>query len=119
MSTGSVEEGTSEIRRALELSSMAEPKAMIVYAYMAAGKRLEAKKAFEDLTKTSKKRYVPDTWFAVAYGALGDKSQAIESFDRAIKNHNSSVAENVNKPYFDSLRKEVGFRDLLKEIGLE
>lgn len=119
VSVGSVEEGTSEIRKALELSPMAEPKAMMVYAYVAAGKRAEAKKAFEELAKISKERYVPDTWFAVAYGALGDKVQGIKSLDKAIRDHNSSVAENVNKPYFDSLRKETGFHDLLKEIGLE
>jgi TolB-like protein/Tfp pilus assembly protein PilF len=119
VSVGSVEGGTSEIRRALDLSQMAEPKAMMVYAYAAAGKRVEAKKAFEELAKISKERYVPDTWFAVAYGALGDKIQAIERFDRAIRNHNSSVAENVNKPYFDSLRTETGFQTLLKKIGLE
>jgi adenylate cyclase len=119
VSVGSVEEGTSEIRRALEISQMAEPKAMMVYAYVAAGKRSDAKKAFEELTKISKESYVPDTWFAVAYGALGDKVQAIQRFDSAIRNHNSSVAENVNKPYFDSLRTETGFHELLREIGLE
>ncbi len=118
VSVGSVEEGTSEIRRALDLSQMAEPKAMMVYACMAAGRREDAQKAFEELTEISKEKYVPDTWFAVAYGALGDKVQAIERLDRAIRNHNSSVAENVNKPYFDSLRTETGFHNLLKEIGL-
>jgi adenylate cyclase len=118
VSTGSVEEGASEIRRALDLSEMAEPKAMMVYANMAAGRRADAERAFKDLTDMSKKQYVPDTWLAVAYGALGDKLRAIERLDRAIKNHNSSVAENVNKPYFDSLRTETGFDTLLKGIGL-
>jgi len=119
VSAGSVEEGTSEIRKALDLSQMAEPKAMMVYACIAAGKRKDAEKAFEELVEISKEKYVPDTWFAVAYGALGDKVQAIKRFERAIRNHNSSVAENVNKPYFDSLRTETGFHDLLNEIGLE
>jgi len=119
VSVGSVEEGTSEIRRALDLSQMAEPKAMMVYARMAAGRKEEAQQAFEELVEVSKEKYVPDTWFAVAYGALGDKVQAIKSFDKAIRNHNSSVAENVNKPYFDSLRTETGFHNLLKKIGLE
>jgi adenylate cyclase len=119
VSVGSVEEGTSEIRKALDLSQMVEPKAMMVYAFMAAGKRKDAQKALKELTEISKEKYVPDTWFAVAYGALGDKAQAIERFDSAIRNHNSSVAENVNKPYFDSLRTETGLRNLLREIGLE
>jgi len=119
VSTGSLDDGASEIRKALDLSQMAEPKAMLVYAYMAAGKREEAQKAFEELEGISKEKYVPDTWFAVAHGALGNKSKAIDSLRRAIKNHNSSVAENVNKPYFDSLRTETGFHDLLKGIGLE
>ncbi len=98
---------------------MAEPKAMMVYACMEAGRTGDARKAFEELVEISKEKYVPDTWFAVAYGALGEKVQAIESFGKAIRNHNSSLAENVNKPYFDSLRAEAGFDELLKEIGLE
>jgi TolB-like protein/class 3 adenylate cyclase/Tfp pilus assembly protein PilF len=118
VSVNSVEEGTSEIERALNLNQMAEPKAMMVYACMAADKRTSAQKALEELTEISKQQYVPDTWFAVAFGALGDKEKALERFARAIRFHNSSVAENVNKPYFDSLRKEARFQALLKEIGL-
>jgi adenylate cyclase len=119
VSIGSVKEGISKITRALDLSQMAEPQAMMVYAWMAAGRREDAEKAFGVLTEISKEKYVPDTWFAVAYGALGDKVQAIERFDKAIRNHNSSVPENVNKPFFDSLRTEKDFENLLQGIGLK
>jgi adenylate cyclase len=119
VSMGSVTEGTSEIERAFQLGELAEQQATLVYAYMAAGRKADADRTLEELSKASNEEYIPDTWFAVAYGALGEKERALEIFDRACRNHNSSVPESVNKPFFDGLRTEARFRESLRRIGLE
>jgi TolB-like protein/Tfp pilus assembly protein PilF len=119
VSMGSIQEGTSEIESAFRLGRLAEQRAILVYAYMAAGRKADAEKMLDELTRSSREEYVPDTWFAVAYGAIGKKEEALARFEAACRSHNSSVPESVNKPFFDSLKTEARFHESLRSFGLE
>jgi adenylate cyclase len=119
VSTGSLAAGILEIERAFQLGHLAEHKAALVYAYMAAGRKPEAEKAVLELTEMSRDTFVSNTWFSVAHVALGEKEKALERLEMACRNHDSSLLMSVNLPYFDALRTEPRFHESLRRIGLE
>jgi hypothetical protein len=86
---------------------------------MAAGRKPDAEKALQALTKMSRNGFVSNTWFAVAYGAVGKKDEALERLELACKDHDSSLPLSVNMPFFDVLRTEPRFHQSLHRIGLE
>jgi hypothetical protein len=56
--------------------------------------------------------------FAPIYAALGEHEQALEWLEKAYEDHSSPLAWLKVDPWFDSLRAEPRFADLLRRVGL-
>jgi TolB-like protein len=88
------------------------------HACAAAGKRKEALKAVEELRDTSMRKYVSSFAVAAVYAGSRDKKLTLEWLEKA---HDERAAWmiflNVH-PYFDFLRSEPQFQNLLRKIGL-
>ena len=93
-------------------------KAMLGYAYGMSGNKREAQKVLDQLIEVSKQRYVSPYDLAVVHMGLGEKDQALEALRRAYKERSPHLVLLKVEPIFDSLRSDLRFTQLLKDIGL-
>lgn len=62
----------------------------------------------------------PDQYFlALCYTKLGDKDNALISLEKAFEDKNDQINLMKAEPYFDPLRAEPRYQELLRRIGLE
>jgi len=117
--TGRHDEAIAELKRALTLSE--ESPVVLGYlgaAYAAQGNTKEAERVLRDLQALSARQYVPSSALAVIYTALGDKTHAIDLLERAYSEHDFSMAQIGVAPWFQRLRGDARFQQLLQKIGL-
>jgi serine/threonine-protein kinase len=85
-------------------------------AYAKSGEREPAQAILKRLeTKTE---YVSPGELAVLYVALGERDQAFASLERAYVVHDSQLQSLGVDPFFDPLRSDPRFKDLLRRVGL-
>jgi len=88
------------------------------YALALGGRRDEAERLIEELTGLAGKRYVPASFAAIVYGALGDRDRAFESLEVAYEERDSHLLR-LKYPFFDPLRSDPRFEALVRKIGVE
>ena len=113
------EEAVSVIKKSVEMSSRGSIAADLIYAYRIAGLEADAERLLGELEATSRKEYVSNTDFAMAYGAIGQKEKAIEFLERAFLERSSQLRLNMNEPHFDEIRSDPRFVGFLKKLGME
>ena len=86
------------------------------YAYAKSGQRDEALAILNKLKTT--KDYVSPAELAILYVGLGDKEAALDSLERAYREHDSQMQYLKVEPHFDALRSEARFQDLMRRVGL-
>ena len=64
------------------------------------------------------KEYVSPFELAVLYVGLGDKEAALYALERAYREHDLQMQGLKLDPYYDALRSEARFQDLLRRTGL-
>jgi len=92
---------------------------VLIRAYAHAGRRDEALKLLEELKKRSQTGYVPAGAFVNAYLGLGDTEQALKWLDRACEEQSNILQFLKVHPFFDPLRGDPRFKDLLHRVGLD
>ena len=86
------------------------------YAYAKSGKRDEALAILNKLKTT--KDHVSPAELAILYVGLGDKEAALESLERAYREHDLQMQYLKVDPHYDALRSEARFQDLMRRVGL-
>jgi tetratricopeptide (TPR) repeat protein len=108
-------EAIQALQTAMEFWNEPYPAPHLACAYALSG---QTEKAHE-LLNTFKSN---DTFFveiAQVYAAFGDKSRAFEYLDKALlENHANLISLNVD-PYWDSIRSDKRFTELVNKIGFE
>ena len=86
------------------------------HLHAVSGKKGEARKILEEL----KSRKPPPSYaIAFVYAGLGDREQTLAWLDRAYQGHLGFQSVSIRAdPYFDDLRSDTRFSDLLRRIGL-
>ncbi len=116
----SASEGLTEIKAADVLSpGYIAAKAGLAYAYAEAGRQSDAKEILQRLLGDSVGGYVPSTWIAAVYSAIGDGDQAFDWLGKAAREHSSTFPEFYSEPMFDAVARDPRTGLLLKSIGLE
>jgi hypothetical protein len=64
------------------------------------------------------KDYVSPYELATLYVGLGDKEVALESLERAYREHDLQMQYLKVDPHYDALRSEARFQDLMRRVGL-
>jgi TolB-like protein/Flp pilus assembly protein TadD len=87
--------------------------------YAVAGQRDEAEQVIARLNALASTRYTPPMLFAPIYAALGEREQALDWLERAYEDRSSPLVWLKVDPWFDDLRDDPRFADLLLRVGLQ
>jgi TolB-like protein/Tfp pilus assembly protein PilF len=89
------------------------------YLYARAGNHEEARRRLNLRIESSKKIYRSPIIIAQEYIALGDKNEAIAWLEKAFAEEEPRLADLKVSPFFDPLRSDPRFTDLLRRIGFK
>jgi tetratricopeptide (TPR) repeat protein len=92
---------------------------VLVMAYAEAGRRGDALRLLGELKRRQQTSYVPAGAFVNAYLGLGDYEQVFVWLDRAFQEQANLLEYVKVHPFFDPLRKDPRFAELIRRIGLE
>ena len=107
------------LEKAVSLSS-GSPAAtgILIRAYAHAGRRADALRLLADLKQRRKAGYIPAGAFVNAYLGLGDNEQAFYWLEEAYKEQSNILQFLKTHPYFDPIRGDPRFADLVRRVGL-
>jgi tetratricopeptide (TPR) repeat protein len=92
---------------------------VLVRAYAHAGRRAEALRLLDELKRRQQEGYVPTAAFVNAYLGLGDNERAIVWLQRAYEEQSMIMQYIKVHPFFDPLRSDPRFADLVRRVGLD
>jgi TolB-like protein/DNA-binding winged helix-turn-helix (wHTH) protein/Flp pilus assembly protein TadD len=92
---------------------------VLVAAYAHAGRRTDALRLLAELKTRNQKGYVPAAAFITAYLGLGDYDEAFVWLERAYQEQSNILQFLKVHPFFDPVRNDPRFVDLLHRIGLD
>jgi tetratricopeptide (TPR) repeat protein len=119
LAQGKYDEAVAELKKSIPLSGESPNEPVeLARAYALSGRRDEARKILEELKSLSARKQVAPSVLAAIYGALGDKAQAFELFERVFKERDVILVLLNVEPMFDPLRSEPRFAELASGVGL-
>ncbi|HUL16488.1 MAG TPA: tetratricopeptide repeat protein [Terriglobales bacterium] len=92
--------------------------AVLIRAYAHAGRRNDALRLLAELKNLKKASYVPAGAFVNAYLGLGDNEQAFAWLEQAYKEQSNILQYLKVHPFFDPIRGDPRFKDLVRRVGL-
>ena len=92
---------------------------VLIRAYSHAGRRPDALRLLAELHQRRKAGYVPAGAFVNAYLGLGENNQSFAWLEQAYKEQSNILQFLKVHPYFDPIRGDPRFADLLRRTGLE
>jgi len=116
LAKGMFEQAVAEFRRA---ASGGEPVRTVglARAYGIMGKKYEARKVLDELTKTSKQSYFPPYLFGAIHVALGENEQGLVWLEEAYTHRDPYMVHLRRDASFDPLRSDPHFQDLLRRMS--
>ncbi len=92
--------------------------AMVGRTLMKAGRKEEAQKYFQELEQIRKRREVEPQFLVAMYLALGEKDQVFDLLEKEYEVRSTGLTSLKVNPYYDSLRSDPRFTDLMRRIRL-
>jgi TolB-like protein/Tfp pilus assembly protein PilF len=92
---------------------------VLIRAYAHAGRRKDALGLIAELQKRRKAGYVPAAAFVNGYLGLGENDQAFPWLEQAYKEQSNILLSIKVHPFFDPIRADPRFKDLVRRTGLE
>jgi TolB-like protein/Tfp pilus assembly protein PilF len=116
---GAHESAITYAQQAVERSGSTQPFfiADLGHAYARAGRKQDAIRVMNQLRDISTHRYVDPCLIAQVFVGLGDHEGALKSLEHAVQQRASWVAYLPTDPWFDQLRSDCRFQDLLQRAG--
>ena len=112
-------EAIEEARKAWTLSDEQPVWAVLLgRAHVQRGDIAEARELLDQLLRKSAKTYVPPSFLATLFTAIGDKEKALQWLDRAYAERDLYLAGIKVDPAFDPLRADARFQALSRQMGL-
>ena len=112
-------EAIAEFREAMRLSNNGTSyQTDLAYALALSGKREEAQKLLRDLAAASNKSYVSPYDFTLVNLGLGQRKEALDWLAKAYNEHSGRLINLNVHPWFDSVRDDQKFKDILQQVGI-
>src|SRR4029077_7329358 len=92
---------------------------VLIRAYAPAGRRADALRLLAELKRRNQSGYVPTAAFVNAFLGLDDREQAFAWLERAYQAHSYMLQLVKVPPYFDPLRGDPRFKELVHRVGLD
>jgi TolB-like protein/Tfp pilus assembly protein PilF len=92
---------------------------VLVRAYAHAGRRTDALRLLGELKRRQKTGYIPTAAFVNAYLGLDDHDQAFAWLERACQERSTILQYVKVHPFFDPVRDDPRFADLVRCVGLD
>ncbi len=92
---------------------------VLIRAYAHAGRPNDALRLLAELKKRRQSGYVPAGAFVNAYLGLGDKEQAFYWLEQGYQEQSNILQFLKTHPYFDPIRNDPRFADLVHRVGLD
>jgi serine/threonine protein kinase/Flp pilus assembly protein TadD len=112
-------DAAEELKRAQALS---EGSPLILghlgFVYGQSGARKEAAQTVAELRTLAAREYVPSSAVALVHAGMGNRSEALDWLERAYEEHDFSLVFLQVAPWFDSLRAEARFEQLIRRMQL-
>ena len=106
------------LEKAVSLSGSPAAIGILIRAYAHAGRRDDALRLLAELKRRRKAGYIPAGAFVNAYLGLGDNEQAFYWLEQAYKEQSNILQFLKTHPYFDPIRSDPRFGDLVRRVGL-
>ena len=115
---GQYPEAIKTFRKAIEVSEGApNAKSHLAYALARSGQREEALKLVDELKRQAALEYISSFHFVVPHIGLGDKDEAFFWLRKGVDEGSISIAQLEIHPWFDDLRSDPRFTELLKRVN--
>jgi tetratricopeptide (TPR) repeat protein len=92
-------------------------RALLGHVYGRAGESAKARGILRELATMSERRFVSQMDFAVVYAGLGDADSTFLWLEKAYQTRATRISE-LRSMYFDSVRSDPRYADLMRRIGL-
>lgn len=92
---------------------------LLVHAYAQAGRRPDALRLLAELKRRNQAGYVPAAAFVLAYLGLDEYDQSFVSFQQAYHEQSNILQFLKVHPFFDPIRGDPRFADLVRRVGLD
>jgi TolB-like protein/DNA-binding winged helix-turn-helix (wHTH) protein/Flp pilus assembly protein TadD len=119
IANGQPDEAIPVLEKALGTDRNPAVMGVLVRAYAHAGRRGEALRLVDELKRRQQTSYVAAAPFVNAYLGLGDNEQALFWLQRAYHEQSNLLQLIKVHPYFDPLRGDPRFVDLVHRVGLD
>jgi TolB-like protein/Flp pilus assembly protein TadD len=106
------------LEKAVSLSGNPAATGILIRAYAHAGRRGDALQLLAELRRRAKAGYVPAAAFVNAYLGLGDNEQAFYWLEQAYREQSNILQFVKTHPFFDPIRGDPRFADLIRRVGL-
>ena len=106
------------LEKAVSLSGSPAATGILIRAYAHAGRRSDALQLLDKLKQRKKAGYIPAGAFVNAYLGLGDNEQAFYWLEQAYQEQSNILQFLKSHPYFDPIRSDPRFADLVRRVGL-
>ncbi|SDE96359.1 tetratricopeptide repeat protein [Terriglobus roseus] len=106
------------LEKAVSLSGSPAATGVLIRAYAHAGRRSDALRLLAQLNQRKTVGYVPSGAFVNAYLGLDDKEQAFYWLEQAYREKSNILQFLKSHPYFDPIRSDPRFADLVHRVGL-
>ena len=116
---GRYQEALEEVGKLATLQPGPSVEALSGRVFAGTGKTADAMNAIASLNALSKRQYVSPFDIAAIYVRLGDKQQAFDGIEKEYREHSSQLIGLKVDPFFDSLRSDPRFDDLLRRMNFE
>jgi pentatricopeptide repeat protein len=91
---------------------------ILIRAYAHAGRRADALRLLDELKQRRKRGYVSPAVFVNAYLGLGEYEEVFAWLEEAYKEQTNSLQFLKVQPFYDPIREDPRFKDLLRRVGL-
>jgi adenylate cyclase len=114
---GRYAEAIAPLKQSAEMSVSGHYKAMLGYAYAMANRRAEAMSILNELLTRSDSGIISGFNPAAVYLALGEKEKSLSQLEKGFEQRDVWMKELKAWPWFDRLRDEQRYKDLMKRMN--